>query len=139
RCRSTPVDVGSVGAPGFRFVTEPPSADTLAFNKQSSPSADVLVGRCILSKWPSVGWCLGKIVRRNVDGRRSRKLDDGVPAKINFFVFYELDNEEVGTVLRTDEYGGDDDYSWYLLEGAGEGEGEAAAAAAVAAGATSEM
>ena len=71
--------------------------------------------------------------------RRSRKLDDGVTAKINFFVFYELDNEEVGTVLRTDEYGGDDDYSWYLLEGAGEGEGEAAAAAAVAAGATSEM
>ena len=30
--------------------------------------------------------------------------------------FYEIDGEEVGSVLRADEYGGDEDFSWVLLE-----------------------
>ena len=37
-------------------------------------------------------------------------------AKVNFNIFYEIDGQEVKTVLRRDEYGGDDDCAWVLLE-----------------------
>ena len=33
-----------------------------------------------------------------------------------FFIFYDIDGDEVGIVLRTDEYDGDEDCSWVLLE-----------------------
>jgi hypothetical protein len=42
--------------PGFRFATSPPVAEQLEFSKGAS-SADALVGRHILFKWPVVGWC----------------------------------------------------------------------------------
>ena len=32
----------------------------------------------------------------------------------------EIDDEEVGSVLRIDEYGGDEDFSWVLLDPADE-------------------
>ena len=41
------------------------------------------------------------------------------PVLQNFYrqtFFYEIDGEEVGSVLRADEYGGDEDFSWVLLE-----------------------
>ena len=31
-------------------------------------------------------------------------------------LLHEIDGEEVGSVLRADEYGGDEDFSWVLLE-----------------------
>ena len=38
-------------------------------------------------------------------------------AKVNFNIFYEIDGQEVKTVLRRDEYAGDDhDCAWVLLE-----------------------
>ena len=36
-------------------------------------------------------------------------------AKKNFNIFYEIDGEEVGSVLRVDEYGGDEHFSWVML------------------------
>ena len=38
-------------------------------------------------------------------------VGDGSTAKKNFNIFYEIDGEEVGSVLRADEYGGDEDFS----------------------------
>ena len=32
------------------------------------------------------------------------------------YMYYEIDDEEVGMVLRADEYDGDEDCSWVLLE-----------------------
>ena len=37
-------------------------------------------------------------------------------AKQNFRVYYEVDGETIGTVLRADEYDGSDEFSWVLLE-----------------------
>ena len=42
-------------------------------------------------------------------------------AKKNFNIFYEIDGEEVGSVLRADEYGGDEHFSWVMLEPVGGG------------------
>ena len=36
--------------------------------------------------------------------------------KKNFNVYYEIDEEEVCSALRTDEYGGDEDFSWAMPE-----------------------
>ena len=58
----------------------------------------------------------GQIVSRNVDGRKTTKLADGTVVKKNFNIYYEIDGEEVGTALRADEYDGEEDYSWLLLE-----------------------
>ena len=46
----------------------------------------------------------------------AQKLADGSSAKKNFNIYYELDGEEVGTALRAYEYGGDEDFSWVMLE-----------------------
>ena len=103
---------------GFRLAASPPPPEALAFLKGASP-ADALVDRLLLFKWPVVGWCVGKIMsrnRRNTDARKTAKLADGSTAKKNFSIFYEIDGEEVGSVLRADEYGGDEDFSWVLLE-----------------------
>lgn len=100
---------------GFRLAADPPPPEALAFVKGAS-AADSLVDRSLLFKWPVVGWCVGKILSRNTDARKTAKLADGNTAKKNFNIFYEIDGEEVGSVLRADEYGGDEDFSWVLLE-----------------------
>ena len=41
---------------------------------------------------------------------------NGQREKVNFVVYYEIDAEEVNTVLRAAEHGGDEDGSWMLLE-----------------------
>ena len=105
--------------PGFQLAASPPSAEQLAFSKEASP-ADALVGRHILFNWPVVGWCVGKLVSRNVDAR-SFKMVEGERAKVNFLVHYEIDQETVKTVLRLEEYNGHDDMSWVLLDAVGGG------------------
>ena len=99
---------------GFRLAASPPSAETLAFSKEAS-AADELVGRSILYNWPVVGWCVGVIKARNTDARFSKTID-GQREKVNFVVYYEIDDEEVNTVLRTADHGGEEDGSWMLLE-----------------------
>ena len=34
---------------------------------------------------------------------------------LNFHIYYEIDDETVSTVLRLDEYGGQEEKSWVLL------------------------
>ena len=40
----------------------------------------------------------------------------GKREKVNFFIFYHIDSEEVKTVLRVKEYNGEEFGSWVLLE-----------------------
>ena len=40
----------------------------------------------------------------------------GERVKVNFLIFYEIDQQDVKTVLRLAEYGGDEDMSWILLD-----------------------
>ena len=43
--------------------------------------------------------------------------------KVNFLIHYEIDQQTVKTALRLDEYDGDEDAAWVLLEAdAGPGE-----------------
>ena len=47
---------------------------------------------------------------------RSYKMVEGERVKVNFLIFYEIDQQDVKTVLRLAEYGGDEDMSWILLD-----------------------
>ena len=82
--------------------------------------------RSILYNWPVVGWCVGTIKARNTDARFSKTID-GQREKVNFIVYYEIDDEEVNTVLRAAEHGAEEDGAWIRLEP----QPAAAAAAAV--------
>ena len=53
----------------------------------------------------------GTIQRRVFDGRTKRS-----GLQCNFYVWYEVDDEEEPTALRLEEYDGDDDCAWVLLE-----------------------
>jgi hypothetical protein len=85
-----------------------PSAEQLAFSKEKEAPGDALVGVSFLYNWPVVGWCVGQVVERNTDGR-SFKTSERV--KVNFLIFYEIDQQTVKTVLRLDDY----DSEWVLL------------------------
>ena len=43
-------------------------------------------------------------------------------AQCNFYVYYEVDDDEVPTALRLEEYGNDEECRWLLLEETGTGE-----------------
>ena len=58
----------------------------------------------------------GKITQRNTDARFYTRLEDGTSPKKNFFIYYELDDEEVKTYLCTNWYNGEDDGSWVLID-----------------------
>ena len=55
-------------------------------------------------------------VKKNTEPTEKLCPLDGSSAKKNFNIYYELDGEEVGTALRADEYGGDEDFPWVMLE-----------------------
>ena len=57
-------------------------------------------------------WIRYQRVRSSVQFRCA----DLPPGKKNFNIYYKIDEEEVSTALRGDEYGGDEDFSWVLLE-----------------------
>ena len=80
-----------------------------------------------------VGWCIGTIRSRNTDGRFFKTID-GVREKVNFRIHYEIDDEEVTTVLRADVYDGEDEdgawVQWVLLQAVAEPEVAAAEVAA---------
>ena len=61
------------------------------------------------------GGCVGKIVRRNLNYRITKKMDS-VVEKVNFYVYYDIDGDEVKTAFRIEEWGGDDESAWMLLE-----------------------
>ena len=94
---------------GFRLA-EPPAAALLAFK---SEAASQLVGKFILFNWPAAGWCLGEITRTNTDGRRT--VEQGAPA--NFFVYYEIDDDESKHALGLEEFGHQEVANpWVLLD-----------------------
>ena len=71
-----------------------------------------MVGKSILyMNWPVVGWCAGQVVERNTEHGRSFKTIDGERVKVNFLIFYEIDQQTVKTVLRLHDY----DSEWVLL------------------------
>jgi len=105
--------------PGLKIAAEPPTTKQLAFSKDEDAPANALVGQSILFKWPVVGWCVGKITGRNCKANVTKTLNEG-KVKVNFIVFYEIDQQSIKTVLRLDEYGGEEDMSWRLLEASGD-------------------
>ena len=62
-------------------------------------AAAQLVGKSILFNWPVVGWCVGVIKERNRDARSYRKVDNE-RVKVNFLIYYEIDDDTCKTVLR---------------------------------------
>ena len=94
---------------GFRLAGAPPTVEQLTFK---NAAAAQLEGKFILFNWAAAGWCVGEIVRPNTDGRRTI---DNVPA--NFFVYYEVDEDESKHVLSLDDYGHTEvPGAWILLE-----------------------
>ena len=87
----------------------------LEFSKEETTAANALVHRQILFNWPVVGWCTGTITRRNTSPYVSKKIEDKME-KVNFYIHYEIDDQEVKTVLRLSEYGGHDEMAWVLLK-----------------------
>ena len=87
----------------------------MALGSKEASGADELVDRSILYNWPVVGWCVGIIKARNTDARFSKTIE-GKRENVNFIIYYEIDDEEVKTVLRAADYGGDEDGAWVLLE-----------------------
>ena len=61
--------------------------------------------------WPVIGWHVGTIQRRVFDGRTKRGGQ-----QCNFYIHYEVDDDEVPTVLQLAEYDGEDEGCWVLLE-----------------------
>ena len=64
---------------------------------------------------------MGKITRRNYlcapSNQDSRStLADGIRHKVNFYIYYEIDDDEVKHVLLNDWYDGEEEGSWVLLE-----------------------
>ena len=98
---------------GFTVQEEAPTAEELAFDQNTSAAGDTLVGRRMLFLWEGVGWCEGVIEERNRDERFMLGDDH-----INFWVYYELDNNLSKHVLEVENYGFGPDAaedSWVLL------------------------
>jgi hypothetical protein len=98
---------------GFTISTSPPTLAALAFSKQAAADADALIGKSILFHWPVIGWYAGVLQRRCTDGRIKRSGE-----QCNFYIYYEVDDDEVPTALRLEEYDIDDEGGWVLLEAA---------------------
>ena len=60
--------------------------------------------------------CLGRITKRNLTPQVSKVMPDGTRAKINFYVYFEIDDQEVKALLLPEWYDGDEEGSWLLLE-----------------------
>mmetsp|Transcript_78812 Transcript_78812/g.127819 ORF Transcript_78812/g.127819 Transcript_78812/m.127819 type:complete len:99 (-) Transcript_78812:333-629(-) len=79
------------------------------------PAGHQLIGHHILFKWPTYGWCLGRISEGNSNPKRKvcKKI-------VNFIVFYPDDGGSGPHCLSLDNYNmdGDNDspnHTWMLL------------------------
>ena len=82
------------------------------------PAAQVVAAALpLMGIIPEPSWALPQItiMSRNTDARFYKTMD-GAREKVNFLIFYDIDDEEVKTVLRAAEHGGDEDGAWVLLE-----------------------
>ena len=66
-----------------------------------------------LYNWPVVGWCVGTIKARNTDARFSKTIDSQ-REKVNFIIYYEVDDDNSKHALSLAAFGEDKD--WVLLE-----------------------
>lgn len=96
---------------GFAFAAAPPTEEALTFSKQPVAEAEALVGRSIMYNWPGIGWYADVLQRRVIDGRIKRSSKN-----CNFYIYYEVDDDEVPSALSLDEYGSEDEGGWLLLD-----------------------
>ena len=75
------------------------------------PPLHALVGRSILYHWPAIGWYPGVLQRRQMDGRVKRGGQT-----CNFYVNFEVDDDEVPSALSLDDYDAEGEGGWVLLE-----------------------
>jgi len=80
------------------------------------PAGQQMIGQYILFKWPTYGWCLGKIWAWNTNPKRKV-----CKQTVNFIVFYPDNGSSGPHCLSLDNYNidADDDspnHTWLLLE-----------------------
>jgi hypothetical protein len=99
--------------PGFQPASAPPHGKMLV---PLHPAGQQMLGQHILFKWPTYGWCLGKISACN-----SNPKCTVYKQIVNFTVFYPDDNSSRPHCLLLDNYNIDFDndspnHTWLLLE-----------------------
>jgi len=99
--------------PGFQPASTIPN-DTMLV--PLDPAGQQMIGQHILFKWPTHGWCLGKISACNTDPKR--KVSKQI---VNFTVFYPDDGSSGLHCLSLDNYNVEIDndspnHTWLLLE-----------------------
>ena len=82
--------------PGFQPASTPPN-DTMLV--PLDPAGQQMIGQHILFKWPTYGWCLGKISACNTDPKC--KVSKQI---VNFTVFYPDDGSSGPHCLSLDNY-----------------------------------
>lgn len=100
--------------PGYIKRIEPPPGAWLDFSQPIEQTN--IVGKKLMMKWESFGWCLGKVLRRNGDQRRKT----GSGAVANFILAFEIDEgSTTAALLSIDKYNFVEDApfdSWFLLD-----------------------
>jgi len=99
--------------PGFQPASAPPHGNILV---PLHPAGQQMLGQHILFKWPTYGWCLGKISEWNSNPKC--KMCKQI---VNFTVFYPDDSSSGPHCLSLDNYNIDSDndssnHTWLLLE-----------------------
>jgi len=98
--------------PGFQPASMPPNSTMLL---PLDPTGQQMIGQYILFKWPTYGWCLGKIAAWNTNPCKVGKQI------VNFTVYYPNDGSSGLPCLSLDNYNTDIDnnspnHTWLLLE-----------------------
>jgi hypothetical protein len=99
--------------PGFQPASVPPHDNMLV---PLDTAGQQMIGQHILFKWPTYGWCFGKISAWNNNPKR--KVGKQI---VNFNVFYPDDSSSGPHCLSLDNYNVDADndspnHTWLLLE-----------------------
>jgi len=101
--------------PGFQLVSAPPHGNMLV---PLHLAGQQMLGQYILFKWPTYGWCLGKISAWNSNPKCTECKQTRI---VNFTVFYPDDSSSGPHCLSLDNYNIDSDndspnHTWLLLE-----------------------
>ena len=99
--------------PGFQPAAMPPDGNMLV---PLDPSGQQMIGQYILFKWPTYGWCLGKISAWNTNPKSKV-----CKQTVNFIVSYPDDCSSGPHCISLDKYSIDTDddspnHTWLLLE-----------------------
>jgi len=99
--------------PGFQPASMPPNGNMLV---PLDTAGQQMIGQHILFKWPTYGWCLGKMSAWNTNPKCTM-----CKQTVNFTVFYPDDGSIGPHCLLLDNYNIDTDndspnHTWLLLE-----------------------